>query len=285
MVVEALKAAAGKATAGMMMTVPNTLGLFERQIKEIVGIVHDSGGLMYYDGANLNALMGRVRPGDIGFDIAHLNLHKTFGAPHGGGGPGAGPVLTTEWLEEYLPSPTLEFDGTLYRWNHDRPKSIGRVRSYFGNIAVLLRAYIYCLLMGGEGLKEASGLAALASNYLAKELDKRYYREASQSGAPYKHEFVVSTRASAFNVAKLLLDYGMHPPTIYFPITVPEAMMVEPTESESVEELDRYADALNRAAEASTINPEEASRAPFNTASPRIDEARASHPRTLKVRW
>lgn len=283
--VEAVKAVAGKSTAGMMMTVPNTLGLFERQIKEIVNIIHEAGGLMYYDGANLNALIGRVRPGDLGFDIAHLNLHKTFGTPHGGGGPGAGPVLCTEELGDYLPSPILEFDGQRYRWCYDRPKSIGRVRSYFGNISVLLGAYIYCLLMGREGLKDASALATLAANYLMNKLDRRYFDLRYFINSRCKHEFVASAKVSAFDVAKLLLDYGVHPPTIYFPITVPEAVMIEPTESESVEELNYYAEALNKAAESVFKDPKAAAEAPHNTATPRVDEVRASHPRTLKVKW
>ncbi|MEM3386415.1 MAG: aminomethyl-transferring glycine dehydrogenase subunit GcvPB [Nitrososphaerales archaeon] len=283
--VEAIKAVAGRSTAGMMMTVPNTLGLFEKHIKEVINIIHEVGGLMYYDGANLNALIGRVRPGDIGFDIAHLNLHKTFGTPHGGGGPGAGPVFSTEELGEYLPKPTLEFDGQRYRWCYDRPKSVGRVRSYFGNISVLLGAYIYCLLMGRDGLKDASALATLAANYLMSKLDRRYFDLHYFLNIRCKHEFVASAKVSALEVAKLMLDYGVHPPTIYFPITVPEAMMIEPTESESVEELDNYAEVLNKAAEVASKDPKAAAEAPHNTATPRVDEVRASHPRTLKVRW
>lgn len=283
--VEAVKAVAGRSTAGMMMTVPNTLGLFEKRIKEVVDIVHEAGGLMYYDGANLNALTGRVRPGDIGFDIAHLNLHKTFGTPHGGGGPGAGPVLSTEELGEYLPTPTLAFDGSMYRWCYNRPKAVGRVRSYFGNIAVLLGAYIYCLLMGREGFRDASALATLAANYLMNKLDRRYFDLPHLRSAYCKHEFVASAKVSALDVAKLLLDYGVHPPTVYFPVTVPEALMVEPTESESLEELNYYAEALNKAAEAVFEDPSSAADAPHSTSTPRVDEVRASHPRTLKVKW
>jgi glycine dehydrogenase subunit 2 len=283
--VEAVKAVAGRSTAGMMMTVPNTLGLFEKNVREVIGVIHDAGGLVYYDGANMNALIGRVRPGDIGFDIAHLNLHKTFGTPHGGGGPGAGPVFATEELGGYLPTPILEFDGNRYRWNYDRPKSVGRVRSYFGNIGVLLGAYIYGLLLGREGLREASALATLAANYLLSKLDRRYFDIHYPPNTRCKHEFVASTKALALDVAKLLLDYGVHPPTIYFPITIREAIMVEPTESESLEELDRYAEVLNRAARMAAEDPRAASEAPHNTSTTRVDEVRASHPRTIKVRW
>jgi glycine dehydrogenase subunit 2 len=283
--IEAVKAVAGRSTAGMMMTVPNTLGLFEKNVKEVIGIIHEAGGLTYYDGANLNALLGRVRPGDIGFDIAHLNLHKTFGTPHGGGGPGAGPIFATEELGDYLPTPVLEFDGCRYRWNYDRPKSVGRVRSYFGNIGVLVGAYVYCLLLGRDGLRDTSALATLAANYLMSRLDRRYFDIQGLSNTPCKHEFVASSKASALDLAKLLLEHGVHPPTIYFPITIREAIMIEPTESESLEELDHYAKALNEAAKVAYEDPRAAADAPHSTAVARVDEVRASHPRTLKVRW
>ncbi len=243
---EALKVAISKRTAGMMLTVPNTLGLFERDILEISKMIHEAGGLMYYDGANLNALLGRVRPGDMGFDIAQVNLHKTFSAPHGGGGPGSGPVGARGELKDYLPPPLVSFDGKKYRFYRPE-KSVGRFRGFHGNVSVLVMAYSYLLRMGRDGLREASGLAVLASNYLLGRIREAY--ELPYGDAPRKHEFVVRARGRASGVAKSLTKLGLYPPTIYFPLTVEEALMIEPTESEPLEELDRYADALLEAAE------------------------------------
>jgi glycine dehydrogenase subunit 2 len=287
---ELKKIVSGK-TAGMMMTVPNTLGLFEKDVLEISKMVHDAGGLMYYDGANLNAMLGRVRPGDLGFDIVHLNIHKTFSTPHGGGGPGAGPVCVKAFLHDYLPTPVLEYDGALYSWKHKLPNSIGRMKSFWGNVGVLVRAYVYLLTLGPEGLKDVSALAVLASNYLMSRLDRKYYGLPYAEGVPRKHEFVVSTKplaksgVKALNVAKALIDRGQHAPTIYFPLIVEEALMVEPTETETLEEIDSYAQTLNEIGETSAKDPQEILSKPKNTAIGQLDDFRASHPLTLKLRW
>ncbi|MGQ9781836.1 MAG: aminomethyl-transferring glycine dehydrogenase subunit GcvPB [Nitrososphaeria archaeon] len=290
--VEALKNTVGRSTAGIMLTVPNTLGLFEKNILEIVQIVKEAGGYTYYDGANLNALMGKVRPGDMGFDIVHLNLHKTFATPHGGGGPGAGPVCASKRVEEYLPVPTIEYDGSRYYADYDRPKSIGQVRGFMGNVAVLVRAYTYIRLLGGKGLREASERAVLNSNYLLSLLDKEYYEVPYGTSTPRKHEFVVKIsrklieqRVTTKDIAKALLDYGVHAPTIYFPLIVDEALMIEPTETESLEEIEAYAKILNKVASEAYENPEAVRKAPYNTSIGRLDEVKASHPKTLCVNW
>ncbi len=290
--VEALKNAVGRSTAGMMLTVPNTLGLFERNILEIVDMVKEAGGYIYYDGANMNALMGKVRPGDMGFDIVHLNLHKTFATPHGGGGPGAGPVCASKRMEEYLPVPTVEYDGSRYHLDYDRPKSIGQVRGFIGNIAVLVRAYTYIRMLGGRGLREASERAVLNSNYLLSLLDKEYYEVPYGSRTPRKHEFVVKISrkliergVTARDIAKALLDYGVHAPTIYFPLIVDEALMIEPTETETFDEIEAYARVLNEVASRAYVDPDGVRRTPNNTSIGRLDEVKASHPRTLCVNW
>ncbi len=241
----ALRTAVGPDTAGLMLTNPNTLGLFDPNITEIAQIVHDAGGLLYYDGANLNAVMGIVRPGDTGFDVVHLNLHKTFSTPHGGGGPGAGPVGCKAMLAPFLPVPTVEKGTDGYRLCHNNPDSIGKVKNFFGNFAVCVRAYAYILSLGADGLREASEMAVLNANYLLQKL-KGAYR------LPYDracmHEFVLSTEnvpgLTATDVAKAVIDHGMHPPTIYFPLIVHEALMIEPTETETVETLDEFAAAM-----------------------------------------
>ena len=265
-------------TACFMLTNPNTLGIFEYEIKEIQKIVHNAGALLYYDGANMNAIMGKARPGDMGFDIVHLNLHKTFSTPHGGGGPGAGPVGVKKRLEEFLPIPRVEKNKDKYYFNNNYPKSIGKVKSFYGNFSVLLKAYVYILLMGSDGLKETSEIAVLNSNYMKKKLvnSKKYdlpYKEIR------KHEFVISCERlqkekgiRALDVAKRLLDYGLHPPTIYFPLIVKEAMMIEPTESESKKSLDKYIETLVAIADE---NPDIVKNAPNNTSVKRIDEASA----------
>jgi glycine dehydrogenase subunit 2 len=275
--------------AGLMLTNPNTLGLFEREIQEIARIVHDAGGLVYYDGANLNAILGRSRPGDMGFDIVHINTHKTFATPHGGGGPGAGPVGVNDALVPFLPTPLLERgpEGTL-EWDHDRPRSIGRLHGFNGNFAVLVRAYAYVFLHGAEGLKAVSELATLNANYLATLVGDAFPL-AYPEGSPM-HEFVATakplrdrTGIRAMDVAKRLIDLGYHPPTVYFPLVVDEAMMVEPTETETRETLDAYAAALLQAAEEAGSDPDLLHEAPVTTPVRRLDEARAA--RHLKLRW
>jgi len=290
---EALKSAVGRKTAGFMITNPNTLGIFEREILEMAGIVHDAGGLLYYDGANLNAILSKAKPGDMGFDIVHINLHKTFATPHGGGGPGAGPVGVTRGLTEYLPVPTVEFNGTKYYLDYNRPKSIGKVRAFFGSSAIVLRAYAYILLLGKEGLETVSTVAVLNSNYMAQKLRKiRGFSLPLGEGVPRKHEFVLSasnlakeTGVSALGVAKRLLDFGFHPPTIYFPLNVEEAMMVEPTETVSKLELDAMIDAFGKISEEAYANSDVIKTSPHATTVTRIDEAKASRPKTLQLTW
>ena len=290
---EALKAAVGRRTAGLMITNPNTLGIFERDILEIAGLVHDAGGLLYYDGANLNAIMGKAKPGDMGFDIVHLNLHKTFATPHGGGGPGAGPIGVTRLLADYLPVPTVEFDGSNYYLDYDRPKTIGKIRAFHGNVAVVLRAYAYILLHGAEGLEAASDVAVLNANYLAQKLRSvRGFSMPFAENAPRKHEFVLSasqllkeTGVSALQVAKRLLDFGIHPPTVYFPLTVEEAMMIEPTETVSKQELDAMITAFQEISNEAYAGSDMLKTAPHATSVSRIDEAKANRPKTMKLTW
>lgn len=290
---EALKAAVSEKTAGLMLTNPNTLGIFEKNIEEIARIIHEAGGLLYYDGANLNPLLCKARPGDMGFDIVHINIHKTFSTPHGGGGPGAGPVGVCEDLAKFLPVPRIVFDGKSYRLDYDRPQSVGKIRSYYGNIAVLLRAYVYILSLGGEGLKDVAEVSVLNANYLSRKLkDVKGLTLPYDSEKPRKHECVFSakrlkdeTGVSAANIAKRLLDYGLHAPTIYFPLIVDEALMIEPTESFEKEELDRFADTMHKIGEEAYANPETVLKAPHNTAVSKLDEVKASHPRTMALSW
>ncbi|HZG56566.1 aminomethyl-transferring glycine dehydrogenase subunit GcvPB [Paenibacillus sp.] len=277
---DALRAAVGPDTAALMLTNPNTLGLFEEQIEEIARIVHDAGGLLYYDGANSNAILGIARPGDMGFDVVHLNLHKTMSTPHGGGGPGAGPVGVKAKLIPFLPTPTIErrADGS-YCFDNDRPATIGRVKGYYGNFGILARAYAYIRTLGPDGLRRVSELAVLNANYLLRRLAPAFE-------VPYdricKHEFVLSGKplkpygVRTLDVAKRLLDYGYHPPTIYFPLNVEECLMIEPTETESKETLDAFADALLRIVEEAKTNPELVKNAPYTTAVRRLDEATAA---------
>jgi len=291
--IEALKTAVSERTAGLMLTNPNTLGIFEKNIEEIAKIVHEAGGLLYYDGANLNAILGKARPGDMGFDIVHMNIHKTFGTPHGGGGPGAGPVGVSEELAKFLPVPRIVFDGESYHLDYGRPHSVGKMRSFYGNVAVLLKAYAYILSLGFEGLKEVAEVSVLNANYLAKKLEKIKGLTLPYGGEkPRKHECVLSakhlkseTDISALNVAKRLLDYGLHAPTIYFPAIVNEALMIEPTETFEKEELDRFVEAMRKICEEAYTNPEVVLKAPHNTAVSRLDEVKASHPRTMALSW
>jgi len=289
----ALKAAVSERTAGLMLTNPNTLGIFEKNIDEIARIVHEAGGLIYYDGANLNPLLCKARPGDMGFDIVHINIHKTFGTPHGGGGPGAGPVGVSEELARFLPVPRIIFDGAQYRLDYDKPHSVGKIRSFYGNVAVLLKAYAYILSLGYEGLKEVAEVSVLNANYLMKKLKGiRGLTLPYNNENPRKHECVLSakplkneTGVSALNIAKRLLDYGLHAPTIYFPLIVDEALMIEPTETFEKEELDRFAEVMQKICEEAYKNPESALKAPYNTAVSRLDEVKASHPKTMALSW
>ena len=291
--IEALKSAVSKRTAGLMLTNPNTLGIFERNIEEIADIVHEAGGLLYYDGANLNAILGKVRPGDMGFDIVHVNIHKTFGTPHGGGGPGAGPIGVSEELEKFLPVPRIAFNGKRYYLDYNKPHSIGKIRSFYGNVAVLLKAYAYILSLGVEGLEEVAEVSVLNANYIAKKLAKiRGFKLPFDEKIPRKHECVFSakqlkneTGVQALNVAKRLLDYGLHAPTMYFPLIVEEALMIEPTESFEKEELDKFIEALKKISEEAYSQPEKVLNAPYNTSVGRVDEVKASHPRTMALSW
>ncbi len=278
--VDALAAAMNDKVAGVMLTCPNTLGLFNPRIKEICRMVHDIDGLMYYDGANLNALLGRCRPGDIGFDIVHVNLHKTFGTPHGGGGPGAGPVGVCEKLTPYLPTSVIRDrpDGS-YWLDYDRPKSIGYIAPFYGNFGVILKAYIYILMLGADGLERVSENAVLNANYLKEKL-KPYFD--LPFGQTCKHEFVLSASRQAaggvraLDIAKALIDRRFHPPTVYFPLTVAEAMMVEPTETESLETLDAFVAAMIEIAELADSNPEKLTACPRTTPVGRLDETLAA---------
>jgi glycine dehydrogenase subunit 2 len=274
--VEALKSAVSKDTAAFMLTNPNTLGLFEKNVREIAGILHDAGALLYYDGANLNAIMGKTSPGKMDFDIVHFNLHKTFATPHGGGGPGAGPVGVKKKLEELLPIPRIVESKGVYSLDSNRPKSIGKVRAYFGNYAVLVRAYAYIRMQGGKGLVSVSENAVLNSNYLKERLKDDFELPFDSLR---KHEFVLSGRPLKKNglrtidFAKRLLDYGFHAPTIYFPLIVDEAIMIEPTETESKQTLDLFVDACKSILKE---DPELLHSAPHNTARRRLDEAKAA---------
>ncbi|MEW9677515.1 aminomethyl-transferring glycine dehydrogenase subunit GcvPB [Lentibacillus sp. L22] len=280
-----LKRVVGEDTAALMLTNPNTLGLFEVEILEMAKIVHDAGGKLYYDGANLNAIMGYTRPGDMGFDVVHLNLHKTFTGPHGGGGPGSGPVGVSDELAAFLPKPLLVKQNDKYMFDHDRPQSIGRVKPYYGNFGINLRAYTYIRTMGGEGLKKVSEFAVLNANYLMRRLADEYK-------LPYlqhcKHEFVLSGKdqkklgVRTLDIAKRLLDYGYHPPTIYFPLNVEEGMMVEPTETESKETLDGFIDAMLAIAKEARDDPETVQEAPHTTVVKRMDETTAARKPVLR---
>ena len=286
-----LRKAATDDVAAIMITNPSTLGLFEENLVEVAAIVHKAGGLVYMDGANLNALLGKVRPGENGVDAMHINLHKTFTTPHGGGGPGSGPVGVVAALEPFLPSPTVEKDGERYRLEVNREKSVGRVRSFHGNFGMLVRAYTYIREMGGEGLTRATELAVLNANYLRARLKDAFPLAYEK---PSMHEVVFTdkrlkkeTGIQTLDVAKRLMDYGYHPPTIYFPLPAVTggagAMMIEPTETEAPETLDAFADALLSIADEAKTEPETVHNAPHNTAIRRLDETRAArHPR---LRW
>ena len=273
--------------AAFMITNPNTLGLFERNIARVAELVHGVGGQLYYDGANFNAILGKARPGDMGFDVVHLNLHKTFATPHGGGGPGAGPLVVAEHLVDFLPAPVVVRDGDRYRWDVDRPRSIGRVHGWNGNFGILVRAFAYLLANGGDGLRGVAERAVLNANYLLERLSAAY--QLGYPSRPVMHEFVLSARrqkaqgARGLDVAKGLIDRGFHPPTVYFPLIVEEALMVEPTETESLETLDSFADAMLEIAAQAQADPHPLHQAPVTAPVGRLDEARAA--RQLVARW
>jgi glycine dehydrogenase subunit 2 len=280
-----LRAKVGPHTAGLMLTNPSTLGLFDEGIEEVAEIFHDAGALLYYDGANLNAVVGRSRPGDMGFDIVHYNLHKTFSQPHGGGGPGAGPVAVRADIEPFLPAPVVVREGDLFRLDHDRPQSIGRVRGFAGPFGVFVRSYAF-IRAYGPALRDMSDMAVLNANYVLAQLKDVYE-------LPYDrlcmHEFVLSARGlkrdhgvTALDVAKRLMDFGIHPPTIYFPLVVPEALMIEPTETETKERLDEFVAAMRRIAEEAAEDPAVLKDAPHTRPVRRLDEVRAAKEPVVK---
>jgi glycine dehydrogenase subunit 2 len=289
--IEALQAAVSPATAGIMLTNPSTLGVFERKIVQIARIVHDAGGLLYYDGANLNAILGKVRPGDMGFDVIHMNLHKTFSTPHGGGGPGSGAVGVSARLKPFLPLPIVGKDGARYYWltERDLPQSIGRLSGFMGNAGVNLRAYIYMRLLGREGMVRVAEFAALNANYLMKRLQGLEF-EAAYPERRASHEFIITLQqenkayhVSAMDVAKRLLDYGFHAPTTYFPLLVPECLLIEPTETEAKEDLDRFCDAMASIREEMRHDPEKLTSAPHTMPVRRLDDVRAA--KQLDLIW
>ncbi|MBQ9126904.1 MAG: aminomethyl-transferring glycine dehydrogenase subunit GcvPB [Thermoguttaceae bacterium] len=284
---EDLKSKLGPDVAGLMLTNPNTLGLFETDILEIARLTHEAGGLLYYDGANLNAIMGVARPGDMGFDVVHYNLHKTFATPHGGGGPGSGPVGVKKFLEPFLPSPVvIKNDCGAYELDDDRPLSIGKVKTFYGNFGVCVRAYAYILSLGCEGIKRACQHAVLNANYIRKQLADDYDFPIDEL---CKHEFVCSPKkleggsdVHTLDVAKRLIDFGYHPPTIYFPLIVDEAIMVEPTETETKERLDDFIAAMKQIAKERRETPDVVKAAPHGTVVKRLDETRAARNPVLK---
>ena len=276
--IDALKGLLDKDVAAIMMTNPNTLGIFEEKVLEISELMHNNGSLLYYDGANFNAIMGWTNPRLMGFDVVHLNLHKTFATPHGGGGPGAGPVCVTEKLKDFLPVPVIEYDGNKYKRNYDLPHTIGKVRSFYGNFGVLVRAYAYILMMGNN-LKLASADAVLNANYIKEKLKGVYELPYDE---PCMHEFVLSGEkqheqgVSTLGIAKRLMDSNYHPPTVYFPLIVHEAIMIEPTESESKEVLDGFISTMLKIAEEIRTNPEEVLKSPQKTPIKKVDETLAA---------
>lgn len=289
--IDALKAAVGPQTAGIMLTNPSTLGVFERRIQEIAAIIHDAGGLLYYDGANLNAILGKVRPGDMGFDVIHMNLHKTFSTPHGGGGPGAGPVGVSERLVPYLPVPMVAAEGDEYHWvtEADCPDSIGRLTAFAGNAGVLMRAYVYARMLGKEGMHRVADFATLNANYLMARLSAEGF-EVAYPGRRATHEFIITLKGekkdlgvTAMDFAKRLLDYGHHAPTTYFPLLVPECLLIEPTETESKAELDAFVEAMVAIREEAVKDPELLKNAPYTMPVKRLDDVKAA--RELNLRW
>lgn len=289
--IEKLKLAVGPQTAGIMLTNPSTLGVFERRIEEIAKIVHAAGGLLYYDGANLNAILGKVRPGDMGFDVIHMNLHKTFSTPHGGGGPGAGPVGVSERLKPFLPIPMVDFDGREYRWltEKDCPQTIGRLSAFAGNAGILLRAYIYARMLGREGMTRVAEFSTLNANYMLKKMKDAGFK-AAFADRRATHEFIITLKkqakeldVNAMDFAKRLLDYGVHAPTTYFPLLIPECFLIEPTESEAVDALDGFIEAMLAIQKEAEETPELVKTAPHTMPVRRLDDVRAA--RELDIRY
>ncbi len=290
--VDALKAVVGPQTAGIMLTNPSTLGVFDRRIKDIAEIVHKAGGLLYYDGANLNAILGKVKPGDMGFDVIHMNLHKTFSTPHGGGGPGAGPVGVSERLKPFMPIPVVGKKESGYFWltEKDLPQSIGRLSTYMGNAGVLLRAYIYALLLGREGMIRVADYATLNANYLMAKLSQVGFDMALPQRRA-THEFILTLKrqakeqgVTAMDFAKRLLDYGFHAPTTYFPMIVPECLLIEPTESESKETLDAFVDAMAAIQKEAEADANTLKGAPYTLPMRRLDDVKAARELDLRYR-
>jgi glycine dehydrogenase subunit 2 len=289
--VEALREAVGPQTAGIMLTNPSTLGVFDRHIEEIAAIIHNAGGLLYYDGANLNAILGKVRPGDMGFDVIHMNLHKTFSTPHGGGGPGAGPVGVSKRLEPFLPVPIVGYDGDEYYWITEavRPQSIGRLSTFMGNAGVLMRAYIYARMLGSEGMHRVADFATLNANYLMAKLTAAGF-DVAYPERRATHEFIVTLKRqqkelgiTAMDFAKRLLDYNMHAPTTYFPLLVPECLLIEPTETECKEDLDAFVAAMVKIQQEAETAPDLLREAPHTQPVRRLDEVRAA--KQLDLVW
>ncbi|MCD6515016.1 MAG: aminomethyl-transferring glycine dehydrogenase subunit GcvPB [Candidatus Odinarchaeota archaeon] len=292
---DALKSAVSEHTAGFMLTNPNTLGLFESEIEEIAKIIHEAGGLLYYDGANLNANLMKTRPGDMGFDIVHVNYHKTFSTPHGGGGPGAGAIGVKKFLEEYLPVPIVEYDKkrNKYYLDYNKSRSIGKIKAFYGNFLVLVRAFAYILSMGKKGLEKVAEDSVLCANYLGYHISKIDGFELPYAPEkPRKHEVVISAEPllekygiKALDVSKRLLDFGFHAPTNYFPLIVHEALMIEPTESYDKQTLDKYIEAFRQISREAKENPDVLKRAPTNTSKRRLDVVAASKPKTMILTW
>jgi len=289
--VDALARAVGAATAGIMLTNPSTLGVFERRIAEVRRIVHDAGGLLYYDGANLNAILGKVRPGDMGFDVIHMNLHKTFSTPHGGGGPGSGAVGVGGRLQPFLPVPVVAKEGERYRWltEKDLPQSIGRLSGFMGNAGVLLRAYVYMRMLGRPGMKRVAEFSTLNANYLLARLRKAGF-DVAYPDRRASHEFIITLKrqardlgVTAMDFAKRLLDYGFHAPTTYFPLLVPECLLIEPTETETKQDLDAFVDALVSIQREAETDAEKLKGAPYTLPVRRLDDVRAA--KQLDLAW
>lgn len=288
---ETLKKSVGPHTAGIMLTNPSTLGVFETRIQEIAKIVHQAGGLLYYDGANLNAIVGKTRPGDMGFDVIHMNMHKTFSVPHGGGGPGAGPVAVAKHLQTFLPTPIVDKQNGHYVWitQNELPQSIGQLSAFMGNAAALLRSYIYIRMLGKSGLIRVAEFATLNANYLLKRLQEEGYTAAFPKRRA-SHEFIITLQKEAkqyqvraLDVAKRLLDYGIHAPTIYFPLLVPECMLIEPTETESKQILDHFIEVMKTILQEAHDNPEKVRTAPHTMPVRRLDDVKAA--RELDIVW
>ena len=287
----ALKEVVGPRTAGIMLTNPSTVGVFDRNIEQIAKVVHEAGGLLYYDGANLNAILGKVRPGDMGFDVIHMNLHKTFSTPHGGGGPGAGAIGVSKRLQPFMPGPVVKKDGDHYRWSTDDelPDSIGRLSTFMGNAGVLLRAYVYARMLGREGMQRVGEYATLNANYMMQRLQEAGF-DLAYPERRASHEFIVTLRrqakeygVTASDYAKRLLDYGFHAPTMYFPLLVPECLLIEPTETETREEIDGFVEAMKAIDAEARDNPDIVRQAPHDLPVKRLDDVKAA--KQLDLVW